>query len=66
MNIAMVPSKKTESGSVEKMVQKPDKLNRLQQHLQDLQKEKFTGYIKINYSQGSIGRIEQFQEILKK
>ncbi|MBN1625275.1 MAG: hypothetical protein JW944_02020 [Deltaproteobacteria bacterium] len=25
----------------------------------------FTGYVKINFSQGSIGRVEKFEEILK-
>ena len=26
----------------------------------------FTGYIKLNFSQGAIGRIEKYEEILKK
>jgi hypothetical protein len=26
----------------------------------------FTGYIKVNFSKGHIGRIEKFEEILKK
>ena len=34
--------------------------------LQEIREEKFTGYIKINYSQGSIGRVERFEEILRK
>jgi hypothetical protein len=39
---------------------------RLLEYLQDMRENKFTGYIKINYTQGSIGRIERFEEILKK
>ena len=39
---------------------------RLVEHLQAMSEEKFTGYIKIKYSQGSIGRVERFEEILKR
>ena len=28
--------------------------------------KKFTGYIKLNFTRGRIGRIERFEEILKK
>lgn len=34
--------------------------------LETMREEKFTGYIKINYTQGSIGRVERFEEILRK
>lgn len=27
---------------------------------------KFTGYVKMNFTQGTLGRIEKFEEILKK
>ncbi len=27
---------------------------------------KFTGYIKINFTRGTVGRVEKFEEILKK
>ncbi|MBN2374520.1 hypothetical protein JXL19_12105 [bacterium] len=30
-----------------------------------LKEEKFTGYIKVNFTQGSIARVEKFEEILK-
>lgn len=40
------------------------KLKMLQEYLHALNEKKFTGYIKINFSQGSIGRIEKFEEIL--
>ena len=43
-----------------------DKLDRLAEHLKTLREQKFTGYIKVNYSQGTIARIEKFEEILKK
>jgi len=26
---------------------------------------KFTGYLKVNFSRGTIGRVEKFEEILK-
>jgi|GEM_PF-1797013 len=45
--------------------ERPNKLRRLFEYLKELGEEGFTGYIKINYSQGSIGRVERFQEVLK-
>ncbi|MEW6427392.1 MAG: hypothetical protein AB1568_05085 [Thermodesulfobacteriota bacterium] len=42
-----------------------DKHARLLEYLALVGKDQFTGYIKINYSQGNIGRIEKFEEILK-
>ena len=44
---------------------KSDKLADLLEHLDKLKKRKFTGYIKINFTQGTLARIEQFEEILK-
>lgn len=44
---------------------KKSKLDNLIHYLQYTQASEFTGYIKINFSQGSIGRIEKFEEILK-
>jgi hypothetical protein len=41
------------------------KLDLLLQELETLAETSFTGYVKINYSQGSIGRVEKFEEILK-
>lgn len=43
-----------------------DKYRKLVEYMKQLQLSSFTGYIKINYSQGSVGRIEKFEEILKK
>jgi hypothetical protein len=42
------------------------KLKRLVEYLKGIQTENFTGYIKINFSQGSVGRVERFEEILRK
>ena len=41
------------------------KIDKLIEHLKGIQETQFTGYIKINFSQGNIGRIEKFEEILK-
>jgi hypothetical protein len=43
-----------------------NKLERLMKYLKDLNEENFTGSIKINFSQGSIARVERFEEISKK
>ena len=42
------------------------KMKRLMEYLQGIQDQNFTGYIKVNFSQGSVGRIEKFEEILSK
>ena len=44
---------------------KEAKLLRLQDAIKALMEEKFTGYVKVNFSQGGIGRVEKFEEILK-
>jgi hypothetical protein len=41
------------------------KLSRLFDLMRALVEEGFTGSIKVNFSQGGIGRIEKFEEILK-
>ena len=41
------------------------KLNRLMDLMKALVEGRFTGYIKVNFSQGGIGRVEKFEEILK-
>ena len=38
----------------------------LMEFLNSLNEGDFTGYVKINYSQGSIARVEKFEEVLKK
>jgi hypothetical protein len=44
---------------------RPEKLTKLLEIMKLLADEKFTGYIKVNFSQGGIGRIEKFEEILR-
>ena len=46
-------------------INREDKLETLVKYLRHIEDQDFTGYIKINFSQGSIGRIEKFEEILK-
>ena len=43
-----------------------DKLTKLHEYLSSIRNENFTGYIKVNFSQGNVGRVEKFEEILKK
>ena len=42
-----------------------EKLDKLSELMVRLITEEFTGHIKINFSQGGIGRVEKFEEILK-
>ena len=42
-----------------------EKLDRLSMLMVKLIEDEFTGHIKINFSQGGIGRVEKFEEILK-
>jgi hypothetical protein len=41
------------------------KLARLVETIKTLTEQRFTGYIKVNFTQGGIGRVEKFEEILK-
>lgn len=43
-----------------------EKLTKLWSVINDLKATEFTGYIKLNFTGGSIARIEKFEEILKK
>ncbi len=40
-----------------------DRMKRLAETIRSLADGQFSGYIKINFSQGSIGRVEKFEEI---
>jgi hypothetical protein len=42
-----------------------EKFQKLVEFLDGVKNQNFTGYIKVNFTQGSIGRIEKFEEILK-
>ena len=44
---------------------KGEKMTRIIELMKTLADEKFTGYIKVNFSQGGVGRIEKFEEILR-
>ena len=58
----------TNNHNKQKRMQKQESNTKLEQLIEYLQAGKcdqFTGYIKINFSQGSIGRIEKFEEIFK-
>ena len=59
--LAMVS--RLEHKEVEK--KKTDKLSRIWSLIKGLIESQFTGYIKLNFTQGGIGRIEKFEEILK-
>jgi len=36
------------------------------QMIEELTGKQFTGFIKINFTRGSVGKVEKFEEILKK
>jgi len=40
-----------------------DKMKRLSETIRSLMEGEFSGYIKINFSQGSLGRIEKSEEL---
>jgi len=48
---------------------KQDKLNRTEKHerlfemIQGLADNEFTGYLKVNFTQGALGRLEKLEEI---
>ena len=58
----MKPVLKTDSTGESSKVNRYD---RFIDFLRNVKDSKFTGYIKINFSQGQIGRVEKFEEILK-
>jgi hypothetical protein len=42
-----------------------NRLTDLMNVIQEMNDKEFTGYIKINFTQGGIGRIEKYEEILR-
>ena len=59
--------KKTKNPTIQKeQTQNGDKYVKLIEYMKQLQTYGFTGYIKVNFTQGSVGRIEKFEEILKR
>ena len=49
-----------------KLEKRRQNLEFVMEKLRDFSDEKFTGYVKVNYTQGTIARVEKFEEILKK
>jgi hypothetical protein len=43
-----------------------EKLIRIKEMIRTLMEKKFTGYIMINFSRGSVTKVEKFEEIVKK
>jgi len=41
------------------------KIEKLKEVMQGMVSDEFTGHVKINFSQGGVGRIEKFEEILR-
>ncbi len=39
-----------------------DRMTKLREAIRELVEWKFSGYLKINFSQGSLGRVEKFEE----
>ncbi len=42
-----------------------DRLHILIEYLKDIRKDEMTGYIKVNFNQGNICKIEKYEEILR-
>lgn len=55
-----VTALRARDGIQPKMIAKLESLTKL---MTDLIRKEFTGHIKINFSQGGIGRVEKFEEI---
>lgn len=53
-------------GSSKASSESHERLENLFRILKVLMDNKFTGYVKLNFSQGTLGRVEKFEEILKK
>lgn len=64
--VGLTMMEQQEKNMPQEKLTKTEILTRLVDYLEGLQKKKFTGSIKINFSQGSIGRIEKFEDIAPK
>ncbi len=60
-----MPELKSGMKKENKKLRRMKKLDLLKKEMESLTESEFTGYVKINFSQGSIGRVEKFEEILK-
>ncbi len=52
-----------EQGAAARNLERMEKLVRV---LHLLMESKFTGFLKLNFTQGNLGRVEKFEEILKR
>ncbi|MHC1743872.1 MAG: hypothetical protein AB9873_12680 [Syntrophobacteraceae bacterium] len=46
--------------------EKHEKLEKLLRVMKALVENQFTGYLKLNFTQGTLARVEKFEEILRK
>jgi hypothetical protein len=67
VNSASCSDMRNEAIDIKKLsdLKQAEKLDKLSELMVKLITEEFTGHIKINFSQGGIGRVEKFEEILK-
>lgn len=56
---------KKSGGRTKEISNKMSRLVDLVNAIQEMNAKEFTGYIKINFTQGGIGRIEKYEEILR-
>jgi hypothetical protein len=61
-----VGSMEQAQGAEAKSASRNAKLGKLIEYLKSMTEGDFTGYVKINFTQGNIGRVEKFEEILRK
>lgn len=45
---------------------KVDKLTRVIDFIENFDDEKFSGFVRINFSQGNVGRVEKLEQVYKK
>ncbi|MFH1984374.1 MAG: hypothetical protein ABIL58_21230 [Pseudomonadota bacterium] len=64
-NAPVEKSKKKKCSEFEMLNDYESRFVRLMEFLSALNGGGFTGYVKINYSQGAIARVEKFEEVLK-
>lgn len=67
----MAGEKKTTSGdekitTIIRCKKQSDKLSRLFEYFQMVKDEELTGYIRVNFNQGNICKVEKYEEILRK
>jgi hypothetical protein len=61
-----VPIRENRASIRKQQEKQMEKVKKIIEVIKSLMEKKFTGYIKVNFSRGNVGRIEKFEEILKK